>query len=66
MFLFSTASRPSLGLIQSPIERESEALTSMVKWSEREGDHLPPYSAEVKKSGYISSLPIRFRNVMFN
>jgi hypothetical protein len=43
IFLFSTASRPTLGLNQSPIQWVPGG----------EADHSPPSSAEVKKGGAI-------------
>jgi hypothetical protein len=34
-----------------------EALLPGVKQQRREADHLPPYSAEIKMVGVVSSLP---------
>jgi hypothetical protein len=42
-FLFSTASRPALGLTQPPTQ-----WVPGVKRPEREADRSPPFSAEVK------------------
>jgi hypothetical protein len=55
--LFSTASRPILGLTQLPIEWLPGALSLWVKRQGRESDHSPPSSAEVKKGGAIPPLP---------
>jgi hypothetical protein len=46
IFLFTTASRTALGPTQPPIQW---ALSLRVKQPERESDHSPPSSAEVKK-----------------
>jgi hypothetical protein len=48
IFLFTTASRPALGPTQPPIFWVPGVLSLWVKWSEREADHSPPSSAEVK------------------
>jgi hypothetical protein len=47
--LFSTSSRPALGSTQPHIQWVPGALSSGVKRQEREADHWPPASAEVKK-----------------
>jgi hypothetical protein len=46
-FLFSTSSRPALGLTQPPIQRVLGDLSPRVKRLGREADHSPPASAEV-------------------
>jgi hypothetical protein len=48
-FPFSTSSRPALGSTQPPIQWVPGAFSPEVKRSERETDHSPPASAEVKK-----------------
>jgi hypothetical protein len=60
IFLFTTESRTALGPIQPPIQRVLGALFLGVKRPEREADHSPPSSAEVKNEwSYISTPPIR-------
>jgi hypothetical protein len=49
-FLFSMSSRPVLGPIQPPIQWVNGALSSGVKRPEREADHSPPTSEEIKKT----------------
>jgi hypothetical protein len=49
IFLFTTASRTAPGSTQPPIQWIQGALTPGVKWSEREADHSPPFSVEVKE-----------------
>jgi hypothetical protein len=56
-FLFSTASRPTLGLTQTPIQWVPGALSTGIKWQEREADHSPAPSADVKNGGAIPPLP---------
>jgi hypothetical protein len=46
--LLVTASRPSLGPTQPPIQWAPWVSSLRVKQSEREADHSPPSSAEVK------------------
>jgi hypothetical protein len=48
-FLFTTASRPALGLTQLPIEWVPGVLSLGVKRPGREADHSPPSSAEAKE-----------------
>jgi hypothetical protein len=50
------SSRLALGSIQPPIQWVPSALPKGVKRPEREADHLPPTSAEVKKRGCIHRL----------
>jgi hypothetical protein len=49
-FLFSTSSRPVLGLTQPPIQWVTGALSPGVKRPGRESDYSPPTSVEVKKT----------------
>jgi hypothetical protein len=62
-FLFSMLSRPVLGPTQLPIQWEpGGAVPPGVKQPEREADHSPLTSAEVKKTWiYTSSPPYAFR-----
>jgi hypothetical protein len=48
---------PALGSTQPPIQYVSGALSLEVKRLEREADHSPPYSAEIKKCVEIYSIP---------
>jgi hypothetical protein len=50
IFLFTTASRLALGSAQPPIQWVPGALSLGVKLPEREADHSPPSSAEVKNA----------------
>jgi hypothetical protein len=64
VFLFATASRPTLGLSQPPIQCVAEAFTPEVKRQGREADHSSPSSAEVKNAwSYTSTPPIRLHGV---
>jgi hypothetical protein len=56
-FFFSTASRPTLGPTQPPIQLVPGALSLGVKRQGPEADHSPPSSAEVKNYGGIPPLP---------
>jgi hypothetical protein len=49
IFLFTTTSRIALGPTQPPIQWVRGALSLGVKRSEREADHSPQFSAEVKE-----------------
>jgi hypothetical protein len=49
IFLFTTASRTALEPIQPPIQWVPGAPSLALKRPEREVDHLPPCSAEVKE-----------------
>jgi hypothetical protein len=55
--LFSAAPIPALAPTQSPIQWILGALSQEVKRQEREADHSPPSSADVKNDGAISALP---------
>jgi hypothetical protein len=57
IFLFSIASRLTLGPTQPPIQCVPGALSPGVKRLGREADHSPPSSAEVKNDGAIPTLP---------
>jgi hypothetical protein len=59
--LFSTASRPTLGPFQPPIQWVSGAISSGIKRPEREANQSPPCSAEVKNGRAVPPLPI-YRN----
>jgi hypothetical protein len=60
IFLFTTVSRLALGPTQ-PIYWEPGALSLAVKRPERESDHSPPSSAEVKNAwSYTSTHPVAF------
>jgi hypothetical protein len=58
-FLFSTSSRPALGLSQPPIQWVPEALSPGAKRQGREADHSPPASDEVKKIWFYI-YPLRY------
>jgi hypothetical protein len=60
-----TYSRPALGPTQPPIQWVAGALSMRVQRSEREADHSPPSSAEVKEfvELYLYS-PIRLHGVV--
>jgi hypothetical protein len=49
IFLVTTASRPALGPTQPPIQLVLGALSLGIKRPDREADHSPPSSAEVKE-----------------
>jgi hypothetical protein len=57
IFLFSTASRPTLGPIHSPLQWVPGALSPEVNRQGREPEHSPPSSAEVNDDGAIHPLP---------
>jgi hypothetical protein len=57
IFLISTASRPTLGPTQPPIQWIPENLSLGIKRQGCEADHSPPSSAEVEKDGDIPPLP---------
>jgi hypothetical protein len=57
ILLFSTASRPTLGATQTPIQWVPWAFLQGVKRPGREADHSSPSSAEIKNFGAIPPLP---------
>jgi hypothetical protein len=59
-FLYSTATRPALGLTQPPTQRVPGTLSSEVKRPGREVNHSPQSSTEVKNGGAIYALPSTF------
>jgi hypothetical protein len=54
IFLFSTASRPTLGPTQPLIQWATGALSPGIKRQGREPDHSPPSTAKVMNGGYIA------------
>jgi hypothetical protein len=56
-FLYTTTSRPALGLTQPPIQWVTGALSLGVKRQRREADHSPPSTAEVKNAWSYTSTP---------
>jgi hypothetical protein len=57
IFLFTTASRTTLGPIQPPIQWVAGALFLGLKRPGREADQLPPSSAEVNTAWSYTSTP---------
>jgi hypothetical protein len=57
IFPSSTASRPTLGPTQLPIQWLPGDLSAKVKRQGREPDHSPPSSAEVKNGRLVPPLP---------
>jgi hypothetical protein len=57
IFLSTTVSRPALGPTQPPIRWVPVAPSLVVKRPEREADHSPPCSAEVKNVWSYTSTP---------
>jgi hypothetical protein len=57
IFLFTTASRTTLGPTQPSIQWVSGALSLGVKRPGREADHLPPSSVEVENACSYTSIP---------
>jgi hypothetical protein len=64
--LYSTAPRPALGPTQPPIQWIQGALSSEIRRHRRVACHWPPFSAEVKIGGAISSLSIFLHGVVLN
>jgi hypothetical protein len=56
-FFYSTASRPTLGPTQPPLQWVQGNLSPGVNRLGRETDHSPPSSAEVNNGGTIPPLP---------
>jgi hypothetical protein len=65
IFVFDTVSRPSVEITQPSIQWVQGALSLGIKRPEREADHSPPSSAEVKECVelYLHS-PIRLHDVI--
>jgi hypothetical protein len=55
--IFSTSSRPALGLTQPPSQWVAGAFSPGIKRPGREADHSPTTSAEVKKIWIYTSTP---------
>jgi hypothetical protein len=67
IFLFTTASRPTLGPTQPPIQWVPGTLSLGVKRPGREADHSTPSSANVKNAwSYTSTLPLRLHGVVIS
>jgi hypothetical protein len=70
IFLFTTSSKPALGLTQPPIQWVPGALTPGIKLSgceACEAHHSPPSSAEVKNAWSCTSTPsIRIHDEVLN
>jgi hypothetical protein len=64
IFLYSTASRPTLGPTQPPIQWVQVGLPTVVERPGREADHSPPSSVELKMRGAIPPPPIRLHGVV--
>jgi hypothetical protein len=57
IFLFTTVSRPALGLTQTPIQWVPGAPSLGVQQLDREADHSPPSSAKVNNAWSYTSTP---------
>jgi hypothetical protein len=57
LFLFPLGSKPALGPTHTPIRWVPEAPFAGIKLPEREADHSPTSSAEIKNGGVITPLP---------
>jgi hypothetical protein len=67
MLLMATVSTPALGPSQPPIQWVSGALFLWVKRPEREADHFPPFSTEVKNTWSSTTTPlIRLHGVVLS
>jgi hypothetical protein len=66
IFLFFTASRPTLALTQPLIQRAPVALSPDVKRQWREADHLASSSAEIKRGGAIPPVALMFHGIVLN
>ena len=49
-FMFTTASGPILGLSQPPMRSLPGAVSTSVKWREREADDSLPYNSNIRKA----------------
>jgi hypothetical protein len=65
LFLLHRSSA-ALGPSQPPIRGILGALSPVVKRQEREADHSPPFSVEVKNDGAIPLPPSRLRGLVLN
>jgi hypothetical protein len=66
-FLFTTASRTTLGPTQPPTQWVPGTLSLGVKRPGREADHSPPTSSEVKNAwSYTSTPSIRLHGVVLS
>jgi hypothetical protein len=59
-FLFSTASRPTLGSKKLSVQWVPEALSPEMERPGREADHSRPFSADFRNGGVILPLPHMF------
>jgi hypothetical protein len=67
IFLSTTASRPALGPTQSSIQWVPASFSPGVKRPDREADHSPASSADVKNTrSYTSIPPISIHGVVLN
>jgi hypothetical protein len=67
IFLFTTASRTSLGPTQPPIQWVPGALSLGVKRPGQEAEHSPLPSAEIKNAwSYTSTTPVRLHGVVLS
>jgi hypothetical protein len=66
IFLFSIASRPSLGPAQPPIQWVLWVLSPWIKRPGREANHSPASSAEGKNVGLYFHSPISLHGAMLN
>ena len=59
--MFTTASGLILGLSQSPMRSLPVAVSTWVKWREREADDSLPYNSNIRKAwSYIPYIILRF------
>jgi hypothetical protein len=62
----STASTPTTGLTQRPLQWLPGTISPEVKRPGRESDHSPPSSAVIKDGGGIRQLPIHFYGLVLS